>query len=123
MEEIETKEEYLKTIDLISKLEKSKNSEDEKKLSELYAMVDMYEDTHKSNIHLETLKKRIGKFSEKEVKAYSSMAFEILEYNKQKRQGIKVKAPKFDDHLYRKMREWAKLFNEINIEEKKQEME
>ena len=91
-------------------------------MAEIYAMVDMYEDTHKSSIHIETLKKRIEKFSEKEVKAYSSMALEILEYNKQKRQGIKAKAPIFEEHLYRKMREWAKLTNEINIEEKKQEI-
>ena len=121
MKKITTEEEYLKALVQLEKLQVSKKPDAQKKLDELYTVIEEWE----KNIHaeeasrLEELREELAQYTEEEVKVFSVMAMKLLEYKKNKENGMKVQLPQFDADLYEDMREWARLRKEIHTEEAK----
>ncbi len=116
---IETEEEYQKAVREIESLDGAKEgSEEDKKLKELYDLVEDYEDRKRPETKLFTLKRKMAQYSDKEVTVYQKMANQYLEYSKKLKAGEDAEKPDFDPELIQGMREWAKLTQEITRLEK-----
>jgi hypothetical protein len=88
-------------------------SDEEKRLQELYDLVEEYEDRKRPETKLFTLKRKLAQYSDKEISVYQKMANQYLEYSRKVKAGEPAEKPEFDPELILGMREWAKLSQEI----------
>lgn len=111
---LETEEQYQKAVREIESLDGAKEgTKEDKRLQELYDMVEEYEDRKRPETKLFTLKRKLAQYSEKEITVYQKMANQYLAYSKKLRAGEDAEKPDFDPELIQGMRDWAKLTQEI----------
>lgn len=123
MEEIiENEEQYQNAVKEIQQLDgAAEGSKEEKRLHQLYALVETYEDRSRPETKLFTLKRKMAKYSDREVIVYRKMASQYIEYGRKVKAGEKAKKPDFDPELIKGMREWALLEQEISKLERLEE--